>query len=166
MIRAIKLVQAVENILGRVAVDNVEKNDNPQSMCGINELLEVVRGAVSAACCKEAVDLVSEAGIIGVFHDGHQLNDIVSELLDPGEHILRKLLVGRHSQFRGGDSNMRLVYSHALRLLWPRVLENISFGLGRVPEPGFVHRRYGEVLGNVFDPCWNSIDFFARGQDQ
>ena len=61
---------------------------------------------------------------------------------------------------------MCLIHSHALWLLRSRVLEDVSFGLGGVPESGFVHRRYREVLSNVFDPRWNSINLFAGGQDQ
>jgi len=42
---------------------------------------------IAAGDGKEACDLVAEGGIVGVFHDGHQLDGVVSQLLDAGENI-------------------------------------------------------------------------------
>ena len=61
---------------------------------------------------------------------------------------------------------MCLVYSNALRLLWSWVFEDISFGLGGVPESSIVDRRDGEVLGDIFDPRRYPFDALARGGDQ
>jgi len=50
---------------------------------GIDELLQILRGSISTARGEEVVDLVSEAGIVRVLHHSHELNDIVTEVLDP-----------------------------------------------------------------------------------
>lgn len=42
---------------------------------------------IAAADGKEAGDLVTKRGVVRVFHDGHQLNGVVSQLLDAGEDI-------------------------------------------------------------------------------
>lgn len=34
------------------------------------------------------------AGVVGVFHDGHELDGVVAEALDTGEHASGELLIG------------------------------------------------------------------------
>jgi len=42
---------------------------------------------ITAAGGKEACDLVSKGSIVGMLHDGHQLNSVVTQLLDPWKDI-------------------------------------------------------------------------------
>ena len=56
---------------------------------------------------------------------------------------------------------MCFVHSHTLRLLWPRVLEDILFRLGRVPKSCVVDGGYREVLSDILDPCGYPLDSFA-----
>ena len=37
--------------------------------------------------------LVSEAAVVGVLHDGHQLDRVVAERGDPGQHVLTETAV-------------------------------------------------------------------------
>lgn len=46
---------------------------------------------IAAAGGKEAGDLVAKGGVVSVFHDGHQLNGVVSQFLDAGEDISGEL---------------------------------------------------------------------------
>lgn len=91
---AIKLVQAVQDVLGSVTVNNIEKNNESQAVSRVDQLLQVLRRAISAAGGEEVVDLVAEAGIVGVFHDGHELDGVVTQALDAWEHVLGEFLVG------------------------------------------------------------------------
>jgi len=162
---AIKLVQAVQHVLGGVTVDYVQKHNNSESVCSINELLQLLRCTISTACSKEAVDLVAEAGIVCMLHDSHQLNNIVSQMVYSRQHILCELLVQRHSQLWGRDSNVCFVDSCGEGLLRSRVLEHITFGGRRVPESTVINRRDVQILSDICDPSWDSFNSFAGGQD-
>jgi hypothetical protein len=91
---AIHLVKAVEDVLGGVAVDDVQQYDQAETVGRVNELLEVLGGAVATAGCEEAVDLVAETGVVSVLHDGHELDHVVAQVFDAGQHVLGELLVG------------------------------------------------------------------------
>jgi hypothetical protein len=47
VICAIEHIQAIQNILGSVAMNNIEQYQNAKSMCGINQVLEFLRCAAS-----------------------------------------------------------------------------------------------------------------------
>ena len=78
VISAIKLVDPIDNILGRMAVNNVKKNHQTHAVGGINKLLQILGVSIATAGREEIVDLVAETGIVGMLHDGHQLDGIVS----------------------------------------------------------------------------------------
>ena len=60
---------------------------------------------ISARGSKEAGDLVSKGCIIGVFHDCHELNDVVSKLFDSGQDICREFRISTDAVLRGGNSD-------------------------------------------------------------
>lgn len=163
-VRAIKLVQAIQNILASVAVDHIEQNNQTKTVCGINKLFQLVGGTVSTACSKEAVDLVAETSIVCVLHDSHELDDIIAQMLYSRKHVLCELFVCRHSQFGRGNSYVCFVHTDAFWLLWSRVLEDVSFGDRRIPKSAIVDWGYREVLCHILDPCWYTLDAFARGR--
>jgi len=78
VIGTIKLVDAIEHVLGSVAVNNIEEHGNSEAVSGINELLEVLGSTISTASSEEVVDLIAKAGIVRMFHHSHQLNHIVT----------------------------------------------------------------------------------------
>ena len=78
VISAIKHVDPIDNILGRMAVNNIQKNHQTHAVGGINKLLQILGVSIATAGRKEIVDLVAETGIVGMLHDGHQLDGIVS----------------------------------------------------------------------------------------
>ena len=127
MIGAVKLIEPIKNVLRCVAVDNVEQHRDAHTVCGVHQLFQVFRGAIPTACSEEVVDLVSKAGIVCMFHNGHQLDYVVAQGLDSWKHVLGKLLVGCDPQLGGGNSHMGLVYTKAFWLFRARVLENIAF---------------------------------------
>lgn len=116
VIGTVKLVQAVQDVLGGVTVDDIEQHGNAHGVGRVHQLLEVLGRAVSAAGGKEAVHLVTETGIVGVLHDGHELDGVVSQALDAREHGLCELLVRGHLALRGGNADVSLVDPEALGL--------------------------------------------------
>jgi len=84
VVSAIKLVEAIEHVLGRMAVDDVKEYDDAHAMRSVNELLEVLRRAISTARREEVVDLIPKTGVVGMLHDSHQLDHIVAKIFDPG----------------------------------------------------------------------------------
>jgi hypothetical protein len=60
---------------------------------------------VSTRGSKETSDLISEGGIVGMFHDGHELDHIVTEFVDPGQDIGGEFRESADAMFCGGDSD-------------------------------------------------------------
>lgn len=166
VISAIKLVETIEHVLGCMAVDDIKEYDNTHAVRSVNELLEVLRRAISTARREEVVDLIAKTGVVGMLHDSHQLDHIVAKILDPGEHILGELLVGCNPLLGAGDTNMGLVHTSAFGLLGSRMLELVRLGGGGVPEAGVIGGRHGQVLCHVLDPCGESIGTLAIGQSE
>lgn len=135
VIGAVEFVQTIKNILGGMAMDDIQKDDKAQAVGGVDELLQVFRRTVPTARCKEVVDLVAETGIIGMLHDGHELDNVVAEALDSWEHVLGEFLVGGDSELGRRDTNVCLIHTNTGGLLWSLVFEDIPLLLGRVPEP-------------------------------
>lgn len=46
-------------------------------MGGVDKFFEVFRSIVLIVSCEEVVDLVVEVGVVGMFYDCYELNDIV-----------------------------------------------------------------------------------------
>lgn len=166
MVCPVKLVDAIQDVLGRVAVNHIKQNSKSHAMSSVNKLLKILRGAIAAACGKEVVDLVAKAGIVSMLHNGHKLDDVVSKLLDAREHVLGELLVCGYTKLRRGNSNMGLVDTHALGLLGARVLECIPLTGWGIPEPGVVGRRYREILRDILDPRRKAIYELPIGEEK
>lgn len=94
-----------------------------------------------------------------MFLDRHQLDDIVSELLNPREGIGGKLLIGSDLVLGGTDTNMSLVDASRLRFFRPGILEDIF--LRGVPENSVVDAAHGKFLRNTFDPSREAVEYLA-----
>lgn len=157
VVAAIEHVQPIQHILGRVAVDDVEQDGDAHAVRGVNQLLQVVWESVAAAGREEAVDLVAKACIVGMLHDGHQLDDVVSQVLNPGEVVLRKLLVCSDFGFGGGNADMGFVYAGAGGLRRALVLEDVSLLLWRIPKARIVDGRDAQILRDALDPRGDTL---------
>lgn len=144
-----------------MAMDHIEENDNTHAMSGINELFQVLGRAIPAACCKKVVDLVSKTGIVCMFHDCHQLDDIVAKVIYSWQHVLGKFLVGGNSLFWCRDAHVCFVHTNTFGLLGSRMLELVLFGWWRVPKVSIISWRNVHVLRHVFDPRRETIYAFA-----
>jgi len=43
---------------------------------------------------KEVCDLIAKAGVVCVLHDGHELDAVVAEVLDPWEDVVSEIVIG------------------------------------------------------------------------
>lgn len=138
VVRPIELIQSIEDVLGSMTVDDIQQDNEAQAMGGIDKLLQVLRRAIAAAGGEEIIDLVAKAGVVCMFHNSHELDDIIAKILDAWEHVLGELLVGCDSELGRRDTDVCLVYTNALWLLRPLVFKDIFILGRRVPESGIV----------------------------
>lgn len=134
MVRPIKLIQSIEDILGSMTVDDIQQDDKTQAVGGVDKLLQILRRAIAAAGGEEIVDLVAKTGVVCMLHNSHELDDIVAKILDAWEHVLGELLVGCYSELGRRDTDMCLIYTNALWLLRPLVFKDVFIFGRRVPE--------------------------------
>lgn len=123
----------------------------------VDQFFQIIGVSVAATSSIEAVDLVSEAGVVRMLHDSHELDDIVSQMLDSRQDVGRELLVGRNLGLGRRDANVCLVDACACGLRWFRMLEDILLVLGRVPKSGIVDGGDGELLCDACNPCGDAL---------
>jgi hypothetical protein len=162
-----------------VRVHDIQQHSQPELVCSINQALELLGSTVSRTNSEERGDLVSERRIVGVLHDGHHLDTVVPELGDPRENIVPEFDVAADLGFRGRDTDCEvlvMVWRAEARLTMclvdletargilaangcrSRMLELVLFRRRRVPEPGIVYGRDGQVLGDSGDPRRKTVD--------
>lgn len=73
-----------------------------------------------------------------MLHDRHELDHIVSKVLDSGQDVLCEFLVCSHSLFCRGYPDMGFVDSDVCGFRGSRVLENIF--LWRIPKARVIDR--------------------------
>lgn len=156
VICAVKLVETVLDILAGVRVDNVQEHLDAHSVGSVNELHQVLWRTITTRHGEKVGDLVSKGRIVGVLLDGHELDGIVSELLDAREDIGGKLLKLTHAGLGRADADMGFVQADRLGLWWSRILELVL--LWWVPEDGIVDGANGEVLDDSLDPGRETVD--------
>ena len=102
VVGTIKLVQSVQDIFAGMRMNDVEKYRQTHAMSGINEFFQILGTPIARASCKKASDLVAKCWMCGqlnsflsmlkdckhtciicVFHDSHELDGVVSEILYP-----------------------------------------------------------------------------------
>lgn len=130
-------------------------------MRSVNELLQILRRAVAATRREEVVDLIPEAGVVCMLHDGHELDGVVTQAVDAREHVRGELFVSSHAGLGRGDADVGFVDAEAGGFGRVGVFEGVAFLRGWVPEYGVEFRGEGEVLRNVLDPGWEAVDVFA-----
>ena len=74
-----------------MAVHDVHDDSYSHGVCLVDERLEFLGCAEAAAGCEEATYVVSEATIVRVFLYSHYLDAVVTELGNPGQHVVAEL---------------------------------------------------------------------------
>ena len=90
--------------------------------------------------------------IVGMFHNCHQLNSIITKIFDTLQDISRKLFVSTHPSFRSRNSDMCFVNLCTMWFCGAFVLEHVFLRCRRIPKPCIIYGRYRQVLSNSFNP--------------
>ena len=88
----VKLKQPVF-VLREVRRHPVEDDADPGLMAGVDKLHELLRRPVAVGRGEIAGDLIAPRGVVGIFHDGQQLDMRIAHILDIGNQLRRKLLI-------------------------------------------------------------------------
>ena len=155
--RSIEHVDAIENVLATVAVHQIKQDCQSVLVCFVDQGLQLFRRTETAGRCEEACHLISKTSVVRMFHNGHQLNSIVSyddrsiatrsldhrqTLLDNARNnVQTKVLVGRDRRFRRTDAHVSFVDLQTVSFLRLRVFKLVLFVVRWVVENGVVDVR-------------------------
>ena len=70
-----------------------------------------MRGGRGGPYRKKVGHVVAEGAVVGVLHDGHELDGVVAEGFDAGEDVGGELVVGADFFFFGGHADVGFVDS-------------------------------------------------------
>ncbi len=82
-----------------VAVDNVHNHGNAPAVGVVDQRLEFGGGAEAAGRREETAHMISEAAVVGMFLDGHDLDGVVAVGGDARQHVGAELLVAAYLLF-------------------------------------------------------------------
>ena len=152
--RAVEHVQSLGGVAHGVAVHHVQQHPYAHLVGGIDQILQIVGLAEPAGGGIEVGNLIAEGAVIGMLHDGHQLDGVVACPLHPGQHQIGKFAVRADALGLLRHAHMSLVDEEFILAAEIRVGPGIALpvvhNFGH-PGDGFLvlHHPPG-VEGNVF----------------
>lgn len=124
---AIKHIESVQRVVRSVTVNDIEQDGDSHSVCRVDQSREFFGSTVTRRNREEGSDLVSERGVVSVFHDCpahknqvrtrrgtrrgtkkesvHELDRVVTQGLDARENVSRELVVRSNLGLRARDTN-------------------------------------------------------------
>jgi len=133
--RAVEPAEPLHLVGGGVRVDEVHDHAETFGMGGVNELLEILRCAESRRGGEIAAYLIPEGAVVGMFLDGHELEDVVARAHDPREDRFRELPPGAHAFLLLRHAGVGLVDERGLRSAAETLLRP-AIGSFRLPDLG------------------------------
>ena len=109
IVRAVKLIDTLPGVGSSMRMNNIQQHGNSHLMGGIDQRPQLIRCAVLGGSGKEIRHLVAKGSIVRMLHDGHDLNGVVAQRLDPGQCILPELVVRADLSLLLGHADMALV---------------------------------------------------------
>ena len=106
---AVEHIDALSGIFHSMRVDHVQQHPNAQLMGLVHQVLQVLGFPKPTGSGKEVCHLVAKASVIGMLHDGHELDGVVAGLLDTGKDLVSKFPVGTYLTLLLGHAHMGLV---------------------------------------------------------
>ena len=91
-----KIAQTFYFIFYSVRVDNIHYDGNTLLMSCINECFQLFGSSESRRGSKERANVITEAAIIRMLLNGHNLNAIIAVFHDTRQHIVFKFGVGSY----------------------------------------------------------------------
>mmetsp|Transcript_8241 Transcript_8241/g.15658 ORF Transcript_8241/g.15658 Transcript_8241/m.15658 type:complete len:572 (-) Transcript_8241:563-2278(-) len=159
-VRAVEHVDAVQDVVGGVAVHDVHQHHQSVPMGLVDQVLELVRRAAAGGHSEKVGDVVAEGSVEGVLLDGHELDGVVAHLRCARHHVARKLEVRGHLGLRAGHAHVRLVDAQRLGLLGARVDGLVHLLLGRVVVDAVVGNLTGRLHRHL-DPRRDAVNLLA-----
>ena len=106
---AVEHIDALGGVLYGVGVHNVQQDSQAHLMGLIHQVFQIIRLSEPAGGSVEIGHLVAKTTIIGMLHNGHELDGVVTRSLDPGQHQVRKLPIGANLSFLLSHAHVSLV---------------------------------------------------------
>ena len=78
-------------IINAVGMDDVHHDGDSHPVGCVNQFLELLRCAEPRAQGEKVRDLVAERPVLRMLLEGHDLDRVITEVLDPRQHILPEL---------------------------------------------------------------------------
>ena len=122
-----------------MAVHDVHDDSDACGVGGVDEFLQLLGGTETRAGSEETADVVSEAAVVGVLLDGHDLDAVVAILDDSRQHLFTELGISSYAFFVLRHTNMALVNKERRR---------VRFELCGLP-----------LIGLLRSPCLRSEEF-------
>ena len=94
VVGAVKAVETLVGVLAGVGMHHVQKHEHAHLVRGVDEVLEVLGVAVPRGGGEEIRHLIAKGGVVGMLHDGHELDGVVPCLLHAVEDAVGKFAVG------------------------------------------------------------------------
>ena len=79
---AVEHIDALGGVLDGVGVDQVQQDPDAHRVGLVDQILQVLGFAEPGGCGIEVGHLVTERAVIGMLHDGHELNGVVAGFFD------------------------------------------------------------------------------------
>ena len=126
---AIKKSKTFCLIINRMRMNDIHHHRNSESMCLINQSLELLRSTETRTQSKEVCHLIAERSVVRMFLKRHDLQGIISQVRNLRQDIQTELLkrsdlllLSRHSDMAFIDKRMRTSARLAmLPLVWDRI---------------------------------------------
>ena len=126
---------------------------NAHAVCLVDQLLEFAGCAKPRGDTEEVSAVVAEGSIIGMLDDSHDLDDIVSKIFYPRQHIFSEIAKRMHFFLNTRHADMAFIHFdiHILPL-WFLVFPLINAQIDVDSIEGVIL-----ILTCVIDPCWDAI---------
>ena len=111
-----KIAQAFHFILYCMRMNDVHNHCNTQSVCGIDQLLQFFRSTETGRSGKETGYMVTEATVVGMFLNCHDLNAIVSGFSYARKSFFTELIVSSYLIFLLRHTDMTFVDKQRIRI--------------------------------------------------
>ena len=163
---AVKFVQALPGVLAGVGMDHIQQHGDAHFVGGVDEHFQLLGLAEPGGSGKEIGDLVAEGSIVGMLHDGHDLNGVVAQRLDPGQNVDPEFFVRAHLALFLSHADVALVDEEVFlgheALVGP--LKRL-FGIADHGAPAAGNRILHHPAGVQRDPLQKLAVVFHNGHD-
>ena len=130
--RAVKFVDAFTGIFAGMGVNDIQQHRDAHLVGSVDQFLQFLRHAEPGRSGKEIGNLVAKGCIVRMLHDSHDLNGVVTQILDAGQRVLTELIEG---------ADFALLLRHTdVALIDEEILFGLEVGIRPVEGRHFVDR--------------------------